>query len=212
MVEWAHNECILMSMFLYLLRIGGLMGFKILPYEDGDDKKYDVFTLTSKKKWNPHKNKKLHTCSQDFSISSKDEDSSIDDSLPDLKLDIKPEPVTPEKDSRSCSTSEPPDLDYRGDLESSDSSNEDMSDESFVPPEVISISTPMEKRHSTKHTRSYRKQCQIFKKGRMLKRPRRRRIMHTVTDCIDKKYYAPTDEDEIVKDISVNKAFHIYPG
>ena len=73
---------------------GGLMGFKILPYEEGDDEKYDVFTLTSKNKWNPHKSKKLYTCTQDHPVllqsdssdtkKSLDMDTSVDSSLPGL--------------------------------------------------------------------------------------------------------------------------------
>ena len=34
---------------------GGLMGFEILPMEDGDEDKYETFTITSPEKWNPHK-------------------------------------------------------------------------------------------------------------------------------------------------------------
>ena len=31
------------------------MGFQLLPVKDGDEHKYDVFTITSPAKWNPHK-------------------------------------------------------------------------------------------------------------------------------------------------------------
>src|SRR6476620_3322109 len=34
---------------------GGLMGFEILPIEDGDEDKYETFTITSPERWNPHK-------------------------------------------------------------------------------------------------------------------------------------------------------------
>lgn len=34
---------------------GGLMGFEILPNEEGDDDRYDIITITSSEKWVPHK-------------------------------------------------------------------------------------------------------------------------------------------------------------
>ena len=34
---------------------GGLIGFEILPIEDGDETRYDVFTITSPLRWTPHK-------------------------------------------------------------------------------------------------------------------------------------------------------------
>ena len=34
---------------------GGLMGFEILPYEEGDKERYDVFDITSPEKWTPQR-------------------------------------------------------------------------------------------------------------------------------------------------------------
>ena len=34
---------------------GGLMGMEILPYEEGDEDRYDTFTITSPKPWKPHR-------------------------------------------------------------------------------------------------------------------------------------------------------------
>src|SRR5689334_13101333 len=50
------NASMSVMMFILTLRIGGgLMGFQLLPVEDGDEFKHDVFTITSPKRWNPHK-------------------------------------------------------------------------------------------------------------------------------------------------------------
>ena len=34
---------------------GGLMGFKPLPIEPGDEELYEIFTITSPLKWTPYK-------------------------------------------------------------------------------------------------------------------------------------------------------------
>jgi hypothetical protein len=34
---------------------GGLMGFELLPIEDGDEDIYETFTITSPLRWTPHK-------------------------------------------------------------------------------------------------------------------------------------------------------------
>ena len=34
---------------------GGLMGFELLPIEDGDEDTFDIFSITSPEKWTPHK-------------------------------------------------------------------------------------------------------------------------------------------------------------
>src|SRR6476660_8634864 len=44
-----------MSLSISTLRTGGgLMGFEILPIEQGDEELYDVITITSPERWRPH--------------------------------------------------------------------------------------------------------------------------------------------------------------
>ena len=184
---------------------GGLMGFKILPYEEGDEFKYDVFTLTSKAKWNPHKHKKLCHVAQEYPVASLEEDSSIEDSLPDLKVEVVPTQLAPEMDNSSISTAELPDLIVRGKQPPSEDSDDSEDEVEDIPPIPSEITTNSTRRRSTKHSRHYRMKRDVSKKGRSLKRSRRRRILHTITDNIDMKYYDPADKEEVTKDISVNK-------
>ena len=114
------------------------MGFKILPYEEGDDQKYDVFTITSKKHWNPQKHKKLCAQTQECSIISQDEDSSIDNSLQDLRVKPEISANASIQESISVSTLSVPDLSVRNKDTSVDSSGEE-SDESPIPSEVMVI-------------------------------------------------------------------------
>ena len=50
------TQCFQVSQHVYIdfEDRGGLMGFQLLPVEDGDEQKYDVFTITSPAEWRPH--------------------------------------------------------------------------------------------------------------------------------------------------------------
>ena len=34
---------------------GGLMGFEVLPWKEGDEERFEVFTITSDEKWVPRR-------------------------------------------------------------------------------------------------------------------------------------------------------------
>lgn len=46
-----HNASNSIKGSILTLRVGGLMGFELLPIEDGDENRYDVFTITSPGRW-----------------------------------------------------------------------------------------------------------------------------------------------------------------
>ena len=67
---------------------GGLMGFEILPIEEGDEEKYDIFTITSPERWYPHKFQSLsyhtslsHENSDDPKFESEDQTQTPSSSL-----------------------------------------------------------------------------------------------------------------------------------
>ena len=136
-----------------------------------------------------------HTHTQECSIISQEEeeDSSIDDSLPNLSIEM---PSVPTKPKISDSTSSLPDLHIRQKVVSSDSDSE--TDDIPIPSEIVTTVRHRKRAQARKHTKDYKKQRHIAKKGRKLKQLKRKRIMHSVSGYDNVKYYDPTDEDEKV--------------
>ena len=165
------------------------MGFKILPYEDRDEDKYDVFTLTSKNKWNPHKTKKLYSCTKDAHVSDsssdKDMDSSLDSSMPSLFI-------------RGHAMSDTSSSGHSSDDESSIGTT--ISDMDTLELPIVSGINKVNENHrtvskTTKRGRKCRKKRHHKMKGRKRNRLRRKRILHSVKGSESMKCYDPTDCD-----------------
>ena len=125
---------------------GGIMGFEILPFDEGDEDIYDVFPITSKEPWNPHKfrhiNYSKYTLPDDchFSFegtqSSSVSISSVDESMPSLDSRRETEISI---SSNSLSTASIPSLKPRklSDLSSMTSLEKD--EKNFDVPQVIIV-------------------------------------------------------------------------
>jgi hypothetical protein len=66
---------------------GGMMGFEILPFEDGDEQKYDVITITSPNRWTPRKFTQESTTEPYFHDPSYETTSVPLDHIPDKPTD-----------------------------------------------------------------------------------------------------------------------------
>ena len=56
------------------------MGFEILPYEEGDVDKYDVFTITSNEEWTPQKFKHINYINYNIEETPEDIEETQEDS------------------------------------------------------------------------------------------------------------------------------------
>ena len=78
---------------------GGLMGFDILPYEEGDDKKYEIHHITGSSKWLPRRFKDSYgeyKCGVDTSVTVPTCDFRLENpkSMYDPYLEVDGDPTT----------------------------------------------------------------------------------------------------------------------